>query len=603
MSIFTLTTGQSSDVRPHGAIGLVSETAPDGRVRVKFPNAAGFSDLFGDRSEARRRASDLARRLVANEPLIRGVRQLGVFEEVLIGELEPAFLALKLVDWLETRGVSCCQLNEESWLSNILPTLADEDAIVLGALPLSKGDDDKHLLWGRVCRVVKRLRLSRFSRAVLNHEWRQFLDHIDPFHRRPGHRRWRRDWRQGDVWFYSTAHTFTNIGVAYEPYFPAPFHFLVENPARGGAPLKTLSRPWTSIYDFSSRSFAPSSAEVENAVALVDTHLRSLPLDGSDARARDLVLSCKFYADFRQRLLALGLFHTRLFEEWIAEVRPAALVVGNFVFEAYALLAARKAGIPTVLLQHGTIGADTEASDPPVDYYLVRGRFWQKLLPEKAFKKSKVLNVPDESNVPRHTHERRTALLFLTAPYSMQKFWSESDLDDILAALLHCAAERGTELIVRVHPLETVWFYRDRIEKLMMGDEGTPSITYSQGGSLDAVLARSAVAVTYFSTVFVECLRWRVPIVSFDWHDFGYKEKIREHGVFHFAESLSELRELLSCALSGGLVPFCDGIEPFLAPTSEEELRREIGAMLKPEDFVIVRRSEQMPDTVAGPNA
>jgi len=61
---------------------------------------------------------------------------------------------------------------------------------------------------------------------------------------------------------------------------------------------------------------------------------------------------------------------------------------------------------------------------------------------------------------------------------------------------------------------------------------------------LDSLLANTAVAVTYSSTVFLDCLRHGIPIISFDWHDFAYKSLIEEHNVFHFARDLADLESL-----------------------------------------------------------
>ena len=582
MPVITLTTGETTDFAPRGIIGLLSETAPDGKFRAEFPGAVSFSEIFSDRNKVRRQASELASKLISHEPALRGVQQLRVFEEVLIGELEPILLVLNLVEWLRANNMTACELIDQSWLSSFTHILATEAKIAIKtSLRPNGGRNSTNLLRKRAARVVGRLRQSGLSRSSLYQEWRQFLDHIDPYHRRPTIGRQRRHWHGGGIWFYTTAHTFTNIGLAYEPYFPSPFNFLVENPIRGGAPLKSLRRPWTSLYEFSSPRFAPAQSEIESSRHLIEHHLRNVQLNVREARAREEFLSGKYFAEFCTRLLPMGLYYARVFEEWVMRVRPAALVVGNFVYEAYALLAARRHGIPTILLQHGIVG-DCEVGEPPADHYVVRGKFWQSFLPEKARNRSKVLNFwdRDEPNLPR---ESRRSLLFLTAPYSMQRFWTESDLDDILASLLRCALERSVELIVRVHPLENIGFYRRRIQTLLPSRERAHFITYSRGGSLDALLARSAVAVTYSSTAFLDCLRWQVPIVSFNWHDFTYKERIRDRGVFYFAESLAELEELVLRGLSGGLAPYRDGVEPFLASTPKTELTRELERMVSTE--------------------
>ena len=88
---------------------------------------------------------------------------------------------------------------------------------------------------------------------------------------------------------------------------------------------------------------------------------------------------------------------------------------------------------------------------------------------------------------------------------------------------------------------------------------------------MDFVLANTAVAVTYSSTVFLDCLRRGIPIISFGWHDFAYKSLIEQHNVFHFARDLADLENLVEKALNGEL-PVSKDYDRFLAPTSKLEL-------------------------------
>src|SRR5206468_10570573 len=100
----------------------------------------------------------------------------------------------------------------------------------------------------------------------------QVLDRFDPFHRRrtllqrPGNVR-------GGLWFYSTAYTFTQIGLLYEEYFPGAFKFLIENAATGGRALREAGRPWTSCYDYVSLAMAPSKREARQAADALTEHI------------------------------------------------------------------------------------------------------------------------------------------------------------------------------------------------------------------------------------------------------------------------------------------------------------------------------------------
>jgi hypothetical protein len=271
-----------------------------------------------------------------------------------------------------------------------------------------------------------------------------------------------------------------------------------------------------------------------------------------------------------------------LFDRWVESVRPDAVIVGNPVFEAYALHAARRRGIPTILLQHGILGDFCQFVDPPVDHYVVRGEFWKQFLAPAARSRARVLNPAQAVPVTSATRADSGTLVFISAPYATQEFLDERDLDEILAVLVVAALEAGRELVIRVHPLEQVAYYRQRVGGILAGMPNAPATSYSQGPGLDDVLGRAAVAVTFSSTVFLDCLRHRVPILSFAWHDFSYRRQIEQWGVFRFAHDLVDLKLLIADGLAGRLNPFAKSAESFLAATPGDVLRAELVRLTLP---------------------
>jgi hypothetical protein len=299
----------------------------------------------------------------------------------------------------------------------------------------------------------------------------------------------------------------------------------------------------------------------------------NVAVPGSEEILRDLFVRGAFFQDFLGRHLPHGLFVARVFEHWLDAAQPAALVVGNPVFEGPALALAQQRGIPTLVLQHGVLGDFCQFVDPPADHYVVRGAFWRDFLAPPVRPRALVLNPPEPDPATPQQSGSRRSILFLTSPYSMQEFWNEGDLDDILRSLVATAASERVELVIRVHPLEQVAEYRVRLEALFGKKLDGVDVTFSQGSGLHSVLSRAAVAVTYSSTVFLDCIKLGVPIVSFDWHHFSYKRQIEKYGVFHFAQNLAHLRQLLTEALRGSLQGYRGTIGPFLANSSAEEIR------------------------------
>jgi hypothetical protein len=557
------------------SIGIPLEIASDGRLCTRFPQALPLAELIGDFEHTKIKAHALARRLLENEPTLREVRQLGVFEEMIIRELVRSYHALHLHQRLLAEGIGECVFAEPSNLS-----------VPLAHLSRALGSDLQVCGAGGTCRSAapslarsfRRLGASGLTPSALRSEFHQLLDSIDPFHRRHAIYRRSRDWQRHAPWFFTTAHTFTNIGLAYEPYFPQPLQFLVENPLTGGRPLRARRRPFVPFYDFADGDFVPPTGELEAARRTIVEHLTNVPLDGEEKALRDLFLQSGFFQLFLARRLPYGLFAVRVIERWLDETEPSALVVGNPVFEGPALTVARRREIPTVVLQHGILGDFCQFVDPPADRYIVRGVFWRDFLAPPVRRRALVLNPREQIASAGEALARRRTIVFFTAPYALQEFWGETDLDDILRALAAAAAAEGAPLVIRVHPLERVAEYRMRLKRLL--GKAPANISFSQGTPLQSILSHAAVAVTYASTAFLDCLKQNVPIVSFGWHHFSYRRQIEAYGVFHFAQNLARLRELLTEALHDSLPCYVGTIEPFLANTEEAELKRGIVSML-----------------------
>jgi hypothetical protein len=551
-------------------IGVPFEVASDSALSARFADALPLARLIGDFEDKKVQAHALAQRLLADEPVLRGVRQLGVFEEVVIRELQRGFHLLHLHDQLLASGIDECVFAEPANLGSELATLAQ----MLGAkLRVTTAGPRPNSVVSSLQRSWRRLRASGLAASALRMELHQLLERIDPFHRRHVLKRKKQQWRHRDIWFYTTARTFTNIGLLYEPYFPRSLRFLVESPRTGGTPLHEIGRPYVSLYDFADNEFVPAALELRTARSHIERHLANVAVTGREKILRDLFVRSAFFQNFLGRHLPYGLFVTRVFERWLDAAQPAALVVGNPVFEGPALTLAKLRGIPTLVLQHGILGDFCQFVDPPADHYVVRGAFWRDFLAPPVRPRALVLNPPEPNPATPQQSASRCSILFLTSPYSMQEFWNDADLDDILRSLVATAASERVELVIRVHPLEQVSEYRVRLKTLFGKTLDGVDVTFSQGPGLHSVLSRAAVAVTYSSTVFLDCIKLGVPIVGFDWHHFSYKRQIKEHGVFHFAQNLAHLRELLTEALRGTLQGYRGTIEPFLAKSSAEEIR------------------------------
>lgn len=566
---------ESSTVVPGVPCGLLFQCAPDAPALRGAVDAVPLAELIGEFDAVKQQAARLARKLLQNEPLVRGLQQLSIFEELVIRELQQIIHAKNLHDTLLKRGVTHCNIAGDAPITAHLEMVVKACGFQL-EIEVSNAISSAPKRYASVRRSFGRILESGFHRRVVANEFNEAVSRIDSYHRRARLKRVRTT--KGGIWFYSTAQTFSSIGLLYEPWFPQKFQYLVENPLTGGIPLQMCNRAFSSPYDYVTRGLAPAIGEAELTAQTVRAHLAAVSVNEEERVLVQVYLDGPGFATFVQRLLPRGLFQTALFRSFVKQAEPECIVVGNPVFEGYLLHAAREAGIPTIVLQHGILGDFCQFIDSPVDHYVVRGQFWREFLAPPAAKRAHVLN-PPQTTVAADQVGERTRVVFLTAPYTQIRFSDPRDLRDILTSLLHVCRLNDAPLTIRVHPMEQIGYYERLVSSLQEGKGVT--VEYSQGQGLTELLAQAAAVVTYCSTVFLDCLRLRVPIISFGWHDFSFKKQIESDGVFYFANTLESLRGLVGSALRSELPAFSGAAAPFLAQTPDKQLRAQLASLSK----------------------
>jgi hypothetical protein len=559
-----------------GHVGFLIEQATDGPLARRFTTAARISDLIGTFHETKATAAALARKLLTNEPAIEGIRHLTVFEELVIRQLQLICHAWNLLQYLKTNHFTSCRFFGASELCGLLQQRSLQDAAGY-SLSVDTSERVGGKLRNQLHRVMRRLTASPLSLSGICHEVEHVLNRLDPFRRRKI--RSLGTGSKGKTWFYSTAATFTQIGTEFERYCDDSWSYLIENTETGGVPLTRRGRRFDILYSYGTATMIPRQQELCNVSELVGSHLLELQsLNSVEECFRDLLMDSEFWHTFVRRLLPLGIYHSRVFGRFFELREPRAFVVGNPVFEAYGLVESQKRGVPTVLLQHGVLGDFCQFVDPPVDNYIVLGEFWKEFLSPAARAKSQVINGRGlQLGLNDISRDQRDSIVFVTAPYSMAAFWDASELVQIIDCLVAASQKLECRLVIRVHPLEKVDTYRRLIEQV----DGT-NVEFSQHGDSSACLRRAAVAVLFSSTMFLDCLKQEIPVISFGWHDFSWKSQIASKGVFYFCKSFSDLTNLLTLAIQESLPPYKTGTAEFLEQHDEAFLKQAIQAVTCP---------------------
>jgi hypothetical protein len=558
--------GTDSDLTAvRGSAGFLCELAPDSPSVIGAEHCYWPEELLGSADEALRTSASLVLQIMRGLSTVGGLRILGTLEEPLLEQASYSVQTLRLDRWIRSQGISACHFDSYSpWLDRLrqIRKVTGCAYELTASVPfgqanwIQRGILDLRKSIGRPSELFRRI-------APL---WWRVLSSV-PTHKSVATA------PQGGIWCYSTAYNYTKIALEYDAYFPQKMNFLVEDPATAGKLLSQLGRDSYVLYAWSRASDVPSVSEVREIGKSISKAVAEVPLTGDEAVLRTVVLKSEWWDHFLKRILPLAIFHQRTLERWCDAVRPEMLVVGNAGDERALLDYEPAKRVPSVMLQHGIMHWVYCVADQPVTHFLIRGRFFQNLVNENLRKRMILCNHPQEIPASQQGSSR-AGILFITMPYRVAPLFHDADLHDILSCLLRVSHRSKRPLFIRVHPAERISSYQRLVSEIQEELEFRCEVVYSQGPGGEDLLARCCVAVLYFSTMFLDCLRHSIPIVSPGWHWFPNKEHFREAKIFNFASDLRHLEELVNNGIDGRLPSRAGSLDEFLASTQPQEISR-----------------------------
>lgn len=559
--------GADSDLTTvHGSAGFLCELAPDSPSVIGAEHCYWPEELLGSADEALRISASLVSKIMRRLSMVGGLKILGNLEEPLLEQASYIVQALRLDRWIRAQGISACHFDSYSpWLDRLrqIRKVTGSAYELTASVPFGQAN------W--VQRGILDLRKSigrpsELFRRIAPLWWRVLSSVLT--------RKSVATAPQGGIWCYSTAYNYTKIALEYDDYFPQKMNFLVEDPATGGKLLFQLGRDSHVLYAWSRASDVPSVSEVREIGKSISNAMAEVPLTADEAVLRAVVLNSEWWDHFLKRILPLAIFHQRTLERWCDAVQPEMLVVGNAGDERALLDYEPAKRVPSVMLQHGIMHWVYGVADQPVTHFLIRGSFFQNLVNENLRKRMILCNYPQQTAPTSQQDSSRAGLLFITMPYRVAPLFHEADLHDILSCLLRVSQRYQRPLFIRVHPAERISFYQKLVSEIQEELGFRCEVIYSQGSGAEDLLARSCVAVLYFSTMFLDCLRHSIPIVSPGWHWFPNKKHFREAKVFNFASDLRQLEELVGNGVDGRLPSRTGSLGEFLASTPPQEISR-----------------------------
>lgn len=549
-----------------GSAGLLCELAPDSPHIRGVEYCHRPEQLLGSADQALRIADSVVSKIIHAISIVQGLPILTIMEEPLLEQVSYAVQALHLDRWIRAQGISECRFDSYSaWLDRLrqIRSFTGSAYDLIASVPFG------HSHW--VQRGIIDLRKSISTPFELFRRiaplWSRVLSSVLT-------RKSVQNAPRGGIWFYSTAYNYTRIALEYCEYFPRKLNFLVEDPATAGKALSEIGRDSYTLYAWARASDIPSHAEVGRIGKSITEAVASLSLANDEAVLRNVLLKSEWWDHFVKRLLSFLIFHERAIRRWCDAIRPEMLVVGNSGWERALLESDPAKQVPSVLLQHGIMHWVYAVADQPVTYFLVRGKFFQNAVNDRLRQKTILCNYPQKIGATSLAESSRRGILFITMPYRIAPLFHQADLHDILSCLLRASHRLQRPLFIRVHPLERISWYQKLVSEIQEHLGFCCEVVYSQGPGVEDILARSCVAILYFSTMFLDCLSHGIPIVSPDWHWFPNKSHFREAEIFNFASDLRHLEHLVAEGTDGRLAPRSGCLDEFLAPAQPEEVSR-----------------------------
>ena len=214
---------------------------------------------------------------------------------------------------------------------------------------------------------------------------------------------------------------------------------------------------------------------------------------------------------------------------------------------------ARKRGLPTLDFHHGALDGRYLLKNLPSDFYLAKSEMERDYLtrvcglPEERV----LLGGPSSGPVLPNRQKERDAIVFFSEPYEASGGRPEEIYRELLPPLARLAENSGRNLIVKLHPFESVKEREGTIRQVLPPAQ-QHRIELRAGPLTDALLQRAWFGITVESTTVVECSMWGVPCFLAAWvahSPYGYPEQYAKFGIgrlLHAPEEIAALPGILA---------------------------------------------------------
>ena len=377
---------------------------------------------------------------------------------------------------------------------------------------------------------------ERFRRLPFRQLIDVFWDKTDAgydFRRRLSHRP---KAQRNDVVLLPTAYVnVSRTGAAYASSVP-DLNFLLVATRRSGWPShlpENVSAAWLSSY--ATKRSSEREAEYQGLLSAWDSLRKEL----EEVPEFRIISRCDTFAIF-QYYFAHGL---GIRDAWlnVLESEPVKAVLcadDSNPFTHMPLLLAQMRGIRTISCHHGALDGRCMVKECHAEVILAKGRMEHDYLTRLcAVPAAKVvIGAPSLSGAERQspfTTADRPFAVFFSEPYEATGGRATAVYADVLLPIAELAAREGRQLIIKLHPAESVTERSSIVEQLLSAE--LRQVVRLIDEPLDSeLLDKTWFGITVLSTVVMDCALRQVPCFLCKWLEsspYGYVDQFVRFGL------------------------------------------------------------------------
>jgi len=214
------------------------------------------------------------------------------------------------------------------------------------------------------------------------------------------------------------------------------------------------------------------------------------------------------------------------------------------------LIIARNRGVPALACHHGALDSRMAIKKSHADFYLAKSEMeWHYLVRVCRVAAEQIVIVPTNTNAPAETPNSTASsdcFIFFTEPFHAMGWRSAEIYRELLPRLIALARASDLELVLKLHPFESVRSYRNTLRHYL-GPKAASEVRVIEGPTTQDLWQRAKCTLTVQSSIALECASRGIPVFLLGWLAdpcAGYVEQFERFGVGHVLQSPQELDEL-----------------------------------------------------------